>query len=120
MDDFAFNTKYTDQAHSELLKYKIHTIKHNLISLDALLASVYSQYHLDGLSQLAILSAIFLPLTFIVGWFGMNFNSMGAIKGTKGIFSIIHGQRFVMSLCITSMIIMGLLFKLIQLPGWGY
>ncbi len=89
------------------------------------LISKYAEYIIDSrtsmsMNLIALVNLLFLPITVIVGYYGMNFNSMGVIKGTKGIFSIIHAQRFVLSLCIISMIIMGLLFKMIQLPGWGH
>ena len=39
---------------------------------------------------LTLIATIFLPLSFIVGFFGMNFKSMGAPSLSKGIFNIKH------------------------------
>lgn len=44
---------------------------------------------------LTYVATIFLPLSFIVGFFGMNFRSM-----TNSIFKIRYGQVFVLSMCI--------------------
>ena len=41
---------------------------------------------------LTLIATIFLPLSFIVGFFGMNFKSMGAPSLSKGIFNIEHAQ----------------------------
>lgn len=52
-----------------------------------------------SISLIAIINLIFLPLTVIVGWFGMNFESMGApTLRNKGIFGIKYGQTFVFAL----------------------
>jgi len=107
-NDLAFKTKYHNTGLNESIKYKIYVIKQNLTNIDTLLASVYSKYHLSALKQLTNLTAIFLPLTLIVGWFGMNFNSMSAIRG---IFSIAHGQKYVLLLSILSIIIMLIILK---------
>tara|TARA_Y100000991_G_C21869996_1_gene304712 strand:- start:263 stop:721 length:459 start_codon:yes stop_codon:yes gene_type:complete len=41
---------------------------------------------------LTLIATIFLPLSFIVGFFGMNFKSMGAPSLSTGIFNIKHAQ----------------------------
>jgi Mg2+ and Co2+ transporter CorA len=40
-----------------------------------------------------MIGTIFIPLTFIVGFFGMNFQSMGVPSLKKGIFTIKHAQH---------------------------
>ena len=119
VDIVAFKTKYTSENQFNIMKYKVRAIHENLANLDTLLATVYLRHHLTAVSKLAVIGAIFLPLTFIVGWFGMNFNSMGAQLGKRGIFSITYGQKFIAILCIICIIIMGVLFKGIELPGTG-
>jgi len=40
-----------------------------------------------------MIGTIFIPLSFIVGFFGMNFESMGVPSIKKGIFTIKYAQR---------------------------
>ena len=40
-----------------------------------------------------MIGTIFIPLSFIVGFFGMNFESMGSPSLKKGIFTIKHAQH---------------------------
>ena len=115
VDQVAFKTMQINDKRFDIIKYKIQVIKYNLDDLDDVLSSVYSKYHLAAMSQIALISTIFLPLTFIVGWFGMNFNSMGAQKGNKGIFSITRGQLFVIVLCILSLSLFAVLFKVLDI-----
>lgn len=53
-----------------------------------------NQHYLKN-SILTIISTIFLPLGVIVGYFGMNFKSMGAPSLKKGIFNTEHAQHYV-------------------------
>jgi Mg2+ and Co2+ transporter CorA len=62
--------------------------------------------HLNSLQQniFSMIGTIFIPLSFIVGFFGMNFKSMGAHTLKKGIYTIKHAQHklgFVFLLIIT-------------------
>ena len=101
----------------DIIKYKIQVIKYNLDDLDTLLTSVYSKYHLAAMSQLTIISSIFLPLTVITGWYGMNFKSMEA---KNGILSITYGQRYVLLLSILSIFLLFLTFKLADIPDFSF
>lgn len=52
---------------------------------------------------LTLISLIFLPISVIVGYFGMNFGSMGNTTGNKpGILNIKYGQGLVFSLFFIS------------------
>ena len=51
---------------------------------------------------LTVISTIFLPLGFIVGFFGMNFKSMGVPSLKYGIFTIIHSEKFIFGLSLLS------------------
>ena len=51
-------------------------------------------------SLLTLIATIFLPLSFIVGFFGMNFKSMGAPSLSKGIFNIEHAQKHIFMVCL--------------------
>lgn len=52
-------------------------------------------HHYLKSSILTIISTIFLPLGVIVGYFGMNFKSMGVPSLKKGIFNTEHAQHYV-------------------------
>ena len=54
---------------------------------------------------LTIIATIFLPLSFIVGFFGMNFRSMGVPSLKKGIFTINQAQRYVFTICFIIIIV---------------
>lgn len=60
---------------------------------------------------LSLISTIFLPLTFFVSFFGMNFKSMG-MEGIKKnhILSIKHGERFVFYISLIAIFIVFILF----------
>ena len=44
---------------------------------------------------LTIIATIFLPLNFIVSYFGMNFKSMGAPTIKPGILNLDHAQYYI-------------------------
>ena len=69
-------------------------LKHALESKQNLLSSI-----------LTIITTIFLPLGVIVGYFGMNFKSMGVPSLKKGIFTIPHAQHAIFWLGFISSII---------------
>jgi len=59
-----------------------------------------------SLDILTLISLIFLPIGAIVGYFGMNFGSMGNPTGSgSGILNIKYGQLFVYSLFFISILI---------------
>lgn len=60
---------------------------------------------------LAWFGAIFLPLTLITGYYGMNFRSMGSPSTNSGPFSWKHGQILVLLLFVFSIIITITLLK---------
>ena len=61
-------------------------------------------------SILTIITTIFLPLGVIVGYFGMNFKSMGVPSLKKGIFNMPHAQHYIFWL--------GLISSLLILSGF--
>lgn len=56
---------------------------------------------------LSLIATIFLPLSFIVGFFGMNFKAMGAPSLAKGVFTVKHAPLHLMGISIitTSLVI---------------
>jgi magnesium transporter len=61
--------------------------------------SVNSKKSNDVMKQLTIFSAFFLPLTFVVGVYGMNFENMPGLKSPYG-FGLIIGLMGVMCMVI--------------------
>jgi Mg2+ and Co2+ transporter CorA len=58
------------------------------------------------------MGTIFLPLGFIVGYFGMNFKSMGSPSLNSGVFSIKHVEKFIAGLSLFIMIIVAVIYNL--------
>lgn len=60
---------------------------------------------------LSLISTIFLPLTFFVSFFGMNFKSMG-MEGIKKnhILSIKHGEKFVFGISMIAIVVVLFLY----------
>jgi len=78
------------QEYIEYQENKLNTFKHSLLSL---------------------ISTIFLPLGFVVGFFGMNFKSMGNPGISNGILSIEHSERFIFIVAVLTIISVGLIFN---------
>jgi magnesium transporter len=62
------------------------------------------------MTMISALGTIFLPLGFITGFFGMNFNTMGNPTLKKGILAVKHVDKFIISLSIFSIIIISTLY----------
>ena len=69
--------------------------------------------YLDFFSNniLTLVATIFLPLTFITGFFGMNFKSMGAPSLKKGIFTVKYGDVWVAVFSLVIFILLGWQFN---------
>lgn len=61
-------------------------------------------------SILTIIATVFLPLGVIVGYFGMNFQSMGVPSLKHGIFTKKNAQHYVLMLCFISTLVVLLFF----------
>ena len=62
------------------------------------------------MTMISALGTIFLPLGFITGFFGMNFNSMGNPTLNKGILSVKHVDKFIVGISIFIIVIVGSLY----------
>lgn len=62
------------------------------------------------MTMISALGTIFLPLGFITGFFGMNFNTMGNPTLKKGILAVKHVDKFIISLSTFSIIIISALY----------
>lgn len=77
-------------------------IDYDLISLDSA-----SNFHFSAQSQrmnqimktLTIFSVIFMPLTFIVGVYGMNFDNMPELRTENGYYWVL-GSMFIIAICM--------------------
>ena len=67
-----------------------------------------SNFHFSAQSQrmnqimktLTIFSVIFMPLTFIVGVYGMNFDNMPELRTENGYYWVLGGMAFI-TICMT-------------------
>lgn len=76
----------TDKTQSEL---------NRLERLQTYLGHLLDQHQQFRGNILTIITTIFLPLGVIVGYFGMNFKSMGVPSLKKGIFNTPHAQHYI-------------------------
>ena len=71
---------------------------------------IYKIKHRDFLNDFAsIIQIIFLPLVVLVGYYGMNFKSMGSPSLKKGVFADHYGQVFVTGIALLLVIIYSLI-----------
>jgi|SaaInlV_100m_DNA_2_1039680.scaffolds.fasta_scaffold05111_2 hypothetical protein len=92
---------------------KINIVNDNMKSITSYENDIILKTQKNGIDIISMVSLFFLPLTFIAGYYGMNFKSMGLLdKDTKGPFSYKYGQLFVWILILIS-IIFCFVFKLI-------
>lgn len=96
------NHGYFERLHQKCLEL-LDQVEYDLIALDSA-----SNFHFSAQSQrmnqimktLTIVSVIFMPLTFIVGVYGMNFDNMPELHSQNGYFIVLG----VMALLILGMI----------------
>ena len=62
------------------------------------------------MTVISALGTIFLPLGFITGFFGMNFNTMGNPTLKKGILAVKHVDKFIITLSVFSIVIISALY----------
>ena len=69
--------------------------------------------YLDFFSNniLTLVATIFLPLTFITGFFGMNFESMGVPSLKKGVFTIKNADVWIAIFSLVIIVIMRFQFN---------
>jgi len=87
------------------LKNKLKFIDDNIELIDNYNTQLTSKDQQDSIDKLTLLNTIFLPLTLITGYYGMNFRSMGSPSLSKGIFAIKNSNTFVLLLFVISIIL---------------
>jgi magnesium transporter len=80
-------------------------------SLDAYLSAV-SQRTNEIMKYLTIMSAVFLPLAFVVGFFGQNFDNLPFVKGW------IHSDRLMWAMIVTCLATPAGMITWFKRKGW--
>jgi len=106
IDLYEYNNKVKIKKDRE----RLDKISHKIKLLDNYNSMIIEYKQKNSLNIIALMSLIFLPLTLITGYFGMNFEGMGAPSKSKGIFTIGKPNYFVFLLFIISIIIFSVLY----------
>jgi magnesium transporter len=84
----------------EKLIKRLELLNKNINIIQTYNTQLYNKKQSKALDTLTVVNTIFLPLTLIVGYFGMNFKSMGCPTTKTGILTFKYGQTFVFILII--------------------
>jgi len=101
---------YAEQV--EDLERRLHERSQWLVNIMRDRAASIAERQSDQISRLTVVSVIFLPITFLTGLFGMNFNWMINHMGSRSAFLVLGLLLPALSACITMALFMrgGLLF----------
>ena len=86
------------------LKDNVLLLSESLVQLGDAYKSTLDISQNNLMATFTVITAIFLPLTVIVGWYGMNFQSMPEFKWK-------YGYIFVITLSVMVVGILGFIFK---------
>ena len=100
----------------ENIMKRLHIVDKNLEIIKDFNTALHNKRQTKALDTLTIVNTIFLPLTLIVGYFGMNFKSMGCPTIKTGILTMEYGQIFVIGLCISITLLIYLYLNLKSSP----
>jgi Mg2+ and Co2+ transporter CorA len=98
------------------LKNKIKFMIDNFRLINDFNRQILQKNKKKAIDTLTIVNTIFLPLSLITGYFGMNFKSMGVPSNKTGIFTIKNSQAFVFLLFISLTFLIIVLFYHNVLP----
>jgi len=87
------------QDHTVYIAESINTFREMLTSLENTYHSGQNARMMQVMKLLTIISTIFIPLTFIVGIFGMNFDYMPELRWRYGYF-LVMGSMAVIAICM--------------------
>jgi Mg2+ and Co2+ transporter CorA len=116
-NDYSLHQLYSfkDKVYKYKMENNVNESKKTLINnIDKHLDFKINKIQHEKTKILTIISTIFLPLGFIVGFFGMNFKSMGVPSLKNGIFTIHHSEKFVFILSLICIIIVLIFFHYIE------
>lgn len=91
---------------------RLRLLRKNLQFLDSYSNNILRVKQKQSLDSLTLVSLVFLPLSLITGYFGMNFKAMGSPAMKSGVFSWEGGQNLVFFLFMISIIIILVLVKM--------
>ena len=96
-EDLRYFKIFTDKT--SRLTNNIQILSENLIHLREA-ADAYVNYNLNKIMKLfTVVTTIFLPLTLIVGWYGMNFTNMPELTWKYGYIGVIILSVTVVTVC---------------------
>lgn len=103
-DNVDYKTKYKDLDIYLKNIYNMEQVNNDLYNY------IYKLNHRDFIKDYSsIIQIIFLPLCVLVGYYGMNFKSMGSPALKNGVFNIHDGQLFVTGIVLVLVIIYSLM-----------
>ena len=105
------NKNYKNNKRLDNLIEKLNYIKKNIDLIGDFNSQLSDKKRSSSLDTLTRVNTIFLPLTLIVGYFGMNFQSMGVPSNKTGVFTLKYGQGFVFFLMLLSVVLIFILIK---------
>ena len=73
----------------ELLQNHVHLLRENVLQIRELYQSMQDARQNKIMVVITIATTIFLPLTLITGWYGMNFVYMPELQWRYGYFAVI-------------------------------
>ena len=73
----------------EQLQNHVHLIRENVLQIRELYQSIQDARQNKIMAVITIVTTIFLPLTLITGWYGMNFVYMPELQWRYGYFAVI-------------------------------
>lgn len=73
----------------EQLQNHVHLLRENVLQIRELYQSIQDARQNKIMAVITIVTTIFLPLTLITGWYGMNFVYMPELQWRYGYFAVI-------------------------------
>ncbi len=85
---------------AERLSADVHTLRENAVELQSAYQAALEYVLNQTMKFFTVIATIFIPLTFIAGWYGMNFHNMPELSWHYGYYYVIGLSVAVASACI--------------------